>query len=469
MNWVSEIFFCILTTSATGTVMLAFWCLCRLFLEEWNPNSVYYMIRWIVMLYVLPITCLAMGLSYKSGYVQHGDGFLKMVFVVNTEELIWIVLLVIWFGGMIHSGLDALKGAIGTHLLCKANFEDGESLAQTEFERIKKVLKIKGKVTLLRNDTPGLKSAFAAGVFRRCVVVPYLEYSKKELDVILYHELMHIKKGDILYRRLTLWITIFHGINPFVHQLKAHVREWSELDCDAKTVQELEKHEGIDSKEYYDAIFKFVDGDAKEREQFSLAMLYDEKESLYRRIDFMSKYKKHLNGKKALVATALVMLFAVISTTTAYAAGITVAKVSDHIYKETQVIDNIGLFEENEGWSEEIFIPAEQAKNPNTVYMDDVVMPIGDGTFDWDVPVGTRYVTGYLFMNSGTQVQVACTGTPSDCWYWLGIMHPNNSISIIEGCGAGSRTFTTNSTGLHRVMVENRGDVVLHATGVYTY
>ena len=58
MNWTSafsQIFFGVILTSCTGSCMFLIWFLCRSLFQKRNPKFVYYMLRWVVIMYLLPI------------------------------------------------------------------------------------------------------------------------------------------------------------------------------------------------------------------------------------------------------------------------------------------------------------------------------------------------------------------------------------------------------------------------------
>jgi len=222
MNWINilrTIFFAVFVTSVMGTVMLFIWFLCRNFLQKQNPKLVYYMLRWVVVMYLLPITYMTITLNYKTGYIQNMDSVSNMMFVLNMNNFFFQGIAVLWLIATLVIGGYYLKNEIEKRRVCRNNFDDGISLAQTEFERIKEVLGIKGKVVLLRNDDTRVQSPFVAGMFVRKVVIPYRDYSPDELKVILYHELNHIKKSDIFFRYLTVIAIIVNSINPFSYLL----------------------------------------------------------------------------------------------------------------------------------------------------------------------------------------------------------------------------------------------------------
>ena len=181
----------------------------------------------------------------------------------------------------------------------------------------------------------------------------------------------------------------------------------------------------------------------------------------------MNNYIANMRRVAKSVTFAGVMVFALLCSTTAYAAGAGIAKVGDESLKETQNVGLDGEFSRTVQWSEEMSIPANDAVN--IVYINDGIMELGEGSFTWDVPVGTRYVTSSIYMAKGTEVQIVCSSTPSNCTYWFGLMHANSDCTVVEGSGAGSHHFTVPSSGYYRIMVENRSSQSIHVIGSYQY
>ena len=144
------------------------------------------MLRWVVVMFLLPVAYIVIVASYHTGYVQCADGLGKMTFLMSRESETFQVIALIWFVILMINLVIFLYMSISAYRICRYNFDDGESLAQTEFERIKDALGIKGKVSLVRNDSSRIKSPFATGVFNRRVVVPFVdeEYDKEELEII---------------------------------------------------------------------------------------------------------------------------------------------------------------------------------------------------------------------------------------------------------------------------------------------
>lgn len=469
MSWsdiLSQVFFAAIVTGLTGDVMFLVWFLCRKFLQNWNPKLAYYMLKWVVVIYLLPIAYCGMLYSYKRGYVQLNHKITTMMFVVDLNHLFFQGMAIIWFMVTLVIASKFVWEEIVKHQICKNNFIDNNALAQAEFERIKEELGIKGKVELLCNDNARVKSPFVTGIIKRKIVIPYGDYTREELKVIFYHEFQHIKKKDIVFRYLTMLAITVNSMNIIAYLLLEQVMIWSEADCDDRTLDRMEKY-NLTVKGYYDVLFDMLEEDHYAPDLFYYPMLISASESLYKRMEIMQKYRT--GGKRIAksVTVALTVVFAMLSTVTAHAAGVGMAEINDVFLEERQEILLDEPFGNITDWSEEMLV--ETSDDIEVVYIDDEIMTRSGSTFSWTVPVGTRYVTKAVYLTKGTEVQIACTATPMDCTYWFGLMYPSSTCNVVEGSGAGSHTFTVPSNGSYHIMVENRGSVELNVSGSYQY
>jgi len=468
MNWISglsQFFFAILLTGLTGNIMLVIWFLCRILFEKRNPKFVYYMLKWVVIMYLIPIAYIGFAMHYDIGYVKPMDGLLKMLFVVDANNIQYKMFMMLW---VVMTGVMigfCVKNLIGKWRISKCNFEDGASLAQTEFECIREQLGISKKVILLRNDSPKLCSPFVTGILHHKVVLPYREYSKNELHVILYHELNHIKRKDVIFRYLAMAAVVLNSINPIAFLIWNQMMMWSEAACDASALDYLQ-YEGIHKKEYYDIIWDMMNSESYELRIFYHPMLSNTAKSLYRRIDIMERYRANTRKATKTLAIAWVMVVAMLSTVTAHAAGVELAELGDGLLQETQTVVAYDASGMGTGWTEELVVGSDDVE---ILYMNDVIMTLAGSTFSWEVPVGTRCVTGSIYMTAGTEVSIACTARPSDCTYWFGLMYASSECHVVEGTGTGGYDFTIPSNGYYRIMVENRSSQVMTVSGSYQY
>ena len=153
-------------------------------------------------------------------------------FLSNTLYNNLFLLNVIWFLGVfITFGYHVIK----YYRLYKA------------MQRITTPLNDHAKLQLLHKNQQQLKvcdsityrncssigSPITVGLLHPTIILPTYAYTEEELDYILRHELVHIKRKDILLQWLLLICLSFHWYNPILY-LFIHIwKEFCESSCDS--------------------------------------------------------------------------------------------------------------------------------------------------------------------------------------------------------------------------------------------
>lgn len=90
---------------------------------------------------------------------------------------------------------------------------------------------------------------------------------------------------------------------------------------------------------------------------------------------------------------------------------------------------------------------------------------------NWYVNPNTRYVSGEFKINRGQTMVASTSVSPSDKYYWLGVMDDDGNAWYVERRGGASYTFPISTTNNYRVFVQNnyRDTTVLYATGSFYY
>ena len=104
--------------------------------------------------------------------------------------------------------------------------------------------------------TKGNTSPFVTGIFRKILILPqYLIDldNQSELDYIIQHEMVHIKKKDTLVKMLYLVARCIHWFNPLVYLMGKKITMDIEMACDEVVAETLSKDEKI---EYCNVLYK---------------------------------------------------------------------------------------------------------------------------------------------------------------------------------------------------------------------
>lgn len=102
------------------------------------------------------------------------------------------------------------------------------------------------KVRVLR--VKNLETAFVLGIFRPCIYVPFDTALETE-RYILAHEMVHVRRGDFLWRLLGLAALILYWFHPLVQAAWVLSSRDMEMSCDEAAVRFL----GADAKKGYSA------------------------------------------------------------------------------------------------------------------------------------------------------------------------------------------------------------------------
>lgn len=110
------------------------------------------------------------------------------------------------------------------------------SMENIEDERImsllcqkKHLLKISSTILLFKSDI--IQSAFTTRIWKPVIIIP-TEITYEDCELILHHELMHIKKKDILFQIISYICISLYWFNPLVYIMNYFRVQISELACD---------------------------------------------------------------------------------------------------------------------------------------------------------------------------------------------------------------------------------------------
>lgn len=146
------------------------------------------------------------------------------------------ILTLIWLGGI----------AVLTvyHIICYISFRRmvnrwQENIADktflAEFEEAKSFALIKRDISAKRCKAVSTPMIF--GIMKPVLLMPDVEFTKEELSIILRHELIHLKRCDILYKLLLVIVRTVYWFNPMVYLMSKAADKDLELACDAEVVK----------------------------------------------------------------------------------------------------------------------------------------------------------------------------------------------------------------------------------------
>lgn len=142
------------------------------------------------------------------------------------------------------------------------------------------------------------------GIFRPYIVLPNYKYSKRELELIFKHELIHYLKSDFQFKFLVMINRCIYWCNPLISFMIKDINYYCEVCCDREVVDSLESKEEI--KEYGLIIIKTDSKDYHKNN--SLVLGLNNKSITKDRITLLFSDKKDKFGNRAIAIASVTMI-----------------------------------------------------------------------------------------------------------------------------------------------------------------
>ncbi|MHA2854163.1 M56 family metallopeptidase [Paenibacillus lautus] len=194
-----------------------------------------------------------------------------------------------------------------------------EAAKQLSFN--KEAIGVKSSVGLAYSSI--IRSPVLVGLWKPTIYLPI--ENTVNMDMVIRHELIHLKRKDLWVKAFTLGASALHWFNPLMHILRKDLHVWSELSCDEEVVKEMSYAE---RKRYGETILSVMAGSRNLPVQF-IASLSGDGKQLKRRLMMMLNVKKQKKKTMYLTLTG-VFLVAVISTSAAAWASSNTPKVIEN-------------------------------------------------------------------------------------------------------------------------------------------
>ena len=198
----------------------------------------------------------------------------------------WDVLAVLWVLGAL--------GSLGYRLT--GYFRFGRYIRRTG-----KPMELAGVPKRLRVcKTSAAVSPMVMGMIRPVLILPETALTESRLPYVLRHELVHYRRGDIVWRWLAVLATSIHWFNPMVYVAAAQMQEACEISCDWCVVRSMEQAKRDD---YMRVILELL-AEAMAKKQILTTQMASEKKQLQRRFT-MIRNQKPVGMKKLLLSVCV--------------------------------------------------------------------------------------------------------------------------------------------------------------------
>ncbi|MCL2169386.1 MAG: M56 family metallopeptidase [Defluviitaleaceae bacterium] len=232
------------------------------FIVPFRPNTTNSVVSFEVPTLTFTVDTIFLA---ESGYepVLAGES-LSQTSLAGLDISWWHVAFFVWLGGA--------SGFLLYHIIRHSRFikavwrwseavTDQQTLAQ--LEEIKTHLGITRQISLYACPFGG---PMAIGIFKPKIFLPEIDMGQNELRLILLHELIHLKRHDLLYKYLVMAMNALHWFNPVAHLSARAIDVLCEASCDAQVLESA----GEDARgAYSEALLEIVRHQSKLKTAFS--------------------------------------------------------------------------------------------------------------------------------------------------------------------------------------------------------
>lgn len=86
-----------------------------------------------------------------------------------------------------------------------------------------------------------LNSPLVIGFYHPILLLPKMDFQRSEFSLIIKHELVHLKRKDILYKELIVLCNSIHWFNPFFYFIRRTIEKECEVSCDEIVLNKCDK------------------------------------------------------------------------------------------------------------------------------------------------------------------------------------------------------------------------------------
>lgn len=445
-------------TSATGTILFAVWYWIGQLLERMGyVNIMYWLLRLLLIFWFVPLAYLIMAMDDMK---NTGRSFVFF----NTDIIGYVSsgIVVIWLFVVLCSSTRYVREIRRT----SRRFKDAficELDVKKVFEDTCQRLSVKNGRVKVRQSYQ-TSTAVCVGTFRPTVIIPVMDYTTEELQVIFVHELTHYKHKDQWLKHLTFIASCMHCFNPAIYKLKRKVETWAEYACDADSVKVIGS-----IKRYFQVILDMAKADEDEDMPGVYSSLVEDESEIKDRFAHIQRSKdmKIKNKWKAILCVATMF---VTSTTTVYGATTATENLYKKAYNATvEDVRELSQTVTEDGYTEYEVTGLESGVNETEGTVIAIYGSDTHYTFSWTVKKNDALRSSPFKASSGDTIAVTAIGTPSNITYRLGIVQPDGVRRYVSGTHIISHTFTLTQSGTYYVYVQNMSTTTaLDVSGAYT-
>lgn len=454
MNLIREFMLILILTTAVGSLLM-FLCLTAIYagMGKRNIRLAWWTFRGVLVGHLVPFVCLPVHWCLENIKNCHD------VLSISTPQIdkVFLIFFVIWAAGIFAIMLYQIRTWIGFRRIKKGSMIAPMQYCQV-LEKLCGELNIKKQISLYCGY--GVVSPFILGVKNPGIYLPVRRFSAEELEMVLYHELVHYKQRDTFWKPLFGLFGNIYWFNPLSRRFWNESVCWTEANCDSYCYRER-----FQPKKYFSLLLEMADAPQNSLNGYAPMWAEGNRELKWRLLCMKKNQVKKVSGK----VIAAIMIFSIsCGGVSAYAATEGMRQVYYQAYDKTtewveEPADDWNELPEYEG-SVEDFAGTEIVEHTSE---EQTNVRSKSGNFEWTVNNNTTHYTGGLNVSAGEEISVTVGVEPSDRSVRVGILKPDGKTSYVTGKNMITKTFQITKTGTYKVFVMNKSGRKVSISGFY--
>lgn len=177
-------------------------------------------------------------------------------------------------------------------------------------EIINKICKEKKVKNISYAFSKSITTPMVVGIFKKRILLPENISEIEDYEMILMHEIVHIKNRDIECKFILLLINSIYWFNPVIYKFIDQVEEVLELKCDEIV---LENRSQVYKIKYAQVLLNQIEENRKLKYRFSLSFANKRRNIMKRFSNIVDKNKKkNMIGISCITASAIIISSAII-------------------------------------------------------------------------------------------------------------------------------------------------------------
>lgn len=454
----------LITMSIAGSIVFLLTMAMESLFSKRYIRYMYIAMKLIILFFLIPVTIIVCKIILAQTEVIeiNSENFSYMT-IINLKNFtmlplgnkIGTVLFFIWIiGFFLFYVISTIKGMclMKRFILLSSEVTDHEIL--NLLETLKHQLKIRKKIKIYQN--PFVISPFVTGVVHPKIVIPK-DYIKDSLNLMLHHELIHLKSYDIFFKMLLNLVQKIHWFNPIIYIFSNKFFDMSELACDERVIEQMEKEKRCE----YAYLLIEMSKEKTSATNLAIPLKGNGYKIMERRVRQIMQYKKQKLTVKFILAMCML---GVAAPTVTYASSMATLQIQDKIIEsntkevvETQ-IEQVE-YSVQEPLSVDIDLGSLLTRGVNTVNVT-----IGPGQ--------TAAFRSFSF-KAGSTIIIATLGDPTSERYFAGYYlssNPSTKTYVVSNNGIANHAFTVPQDGTYTIFFQNRStSKSIHIKGSVIY